>query len=123
MSLWTSIRSILSGTAPADPVIRVIGAGFDVLNPADGSLAASVRWDDVTRIQAYKRDLVTTDCICLRFERGPDRPAVELSEEWQGFADLFGALERRFPTIPPSWYVDIMTPAFEAKRTVLFGDA
>lgn len=95
-------------------------AGFDVLNP-DGSLAASVLWDDVTRIQAYKRDLFTTDCICLLFECGSDQPAVELSEEWQGFSDLLGMLERRFPTIPPSWYVDIMTPAFEARRTVLFG--
>jgi hypothetical protein len=82
-----------------------------------------VRWEDVARIQAYKLDLVTTDCICLLFELGPDRAPVQLSEEWPGFQDLFSPLAQRFPTIPESWYVDIMTPAFEEKRTVLFEDA
>lgn len=120
MSLWSRIRSRVSRPAPADPQIRVLGEGFDVVNLANGSVVASVRWPDVTRIQAYKLDLVTTDCICLLFEFGPSRAPVQLPEEWPGFQDLFGPLARRFPAIPESWYVDIMTPAFESKHTVLF---
>jgi len=122
MSLWSRIRSRISGHAPADPHIRIVAEGFDLVKPADGSVAASVRWADVARIQAYKLDLVTTDCICLLFEFRAGRASVQISEEWPGFADLFGPLERHFPTIPESWYVDVMTPAFEAKQTVLFED-
>jgi hypothetical protein len=120
MSLWSRIRSRITRSAPADSQIRVLDEGFDVINLANGSVAASVRWRDVTRIQAYKLDLVTTDCICLLFEFGPGRASVQLPEEWPGFQELFGPLAQRFPAIPESWYVDIMTPAFETKRTVLF---
>ena len=120
MSLWSRIRSRTSRQVPADPQLRLKDEGFDLVVAAKGDVVASVRWDEVTRIQAYKLDLVTTDCICLLFELGPSRAPIQVSEEWLGFQELFGPLAKRFPAIPESWYVDIMTPAFEAKRTVLF---
>lgn len=94
--------------------------GLRVLASAHGQAEASVRWADVARIQAYKLDLLTTDCICLLFEFAPGRAPVQVSEEWSGFEDLFGPLAARFPAIPESWYADIMTPAFAMNRTVLF---
>lgn len=120
MSLWSRIRSRYSRPESADPQIRLKDDGFDVVGVRDGEVIASLQWGDVTRIETYKIDRFTTDCICLFFERGPGAPPVELSEEWPGFQELFRPLAQRFPAIPESWYVDIMTPAFEAKRTVLF---
>jgi hypothetical protein len=119
MSLWSRIRSRVLRPLSADPRIRLKDDGFEV-DAANGVVAVSVRWNGVSRIQAYKLDLVTTDCICLLFELGAGRAPVQVSEEWLGFQDLFGPLAARFPEIPESWYVDIMTPAFETKRTVLF---
>lgn len=120
MSLWSRLRVHLSRSKPADPLIRLRERGFEIVGMPDGEIKASVAWRDIVRIQAYKLDLVTTDCICLLFEFGEDRAPVQVSEEWPGFVDLFGPLVERFPTISESWYLDIMTPAFEAKRTVLF---
>jgi hypothetical protein len=120
MSLWSRIRSrFAAATAPA-PKIRLNDDGFDLLSESDERVISTVRWADVSRIQTYKLDLVTTDCICLLFEFASGLAPIQVSEEWLGFADLFGPLSKAFPSISESWYVDVMTPAFEAKRTVLF---
>lgn len=79
-----------------------------------------MHWADVSRIQTYKIDLLTADCICLLFESRSGQAPVQVSEEWAGFPDLFGPLSAAFPSIPQSWYIEVMSPAFEAKRTVLY---
>jgi len=71
-------------------------------------------------MQTYKVDLLTTDCICLLFEFRDGRPSVQVSEEWQGFADLFEPLSAAFPSIPANWHMEVMTPAFETKQRVLY---
>ena len=92
------------------PQIVLEPEGFAVVAP-DGQRHA-VRWASVTRVGAYKQDNITTDEIRLVFEVAelPDR-ALEVSEEWQGFEDLFGALERELG-ISPAWYTEIILPAF-----------
>jgi hypothetical protein len=123
MSLWSLIRSRFSRPVSADPQIRLRSDGFDVVGAPGGDIVATVIWADVTRIQGYKLDLATTDCICLFFECRSQSIPVQVSEEWPGFQELFAPLSQHFPGIPESWYVDIMTPAFESKRTVLYDTA
>lgn len=97
--------------------------GFDLLDAASQAVIRSVRWADVAKIQTYKLDLLTTDCICLPFELRSGHPPVQVPEEWKGFADLFGPLAAAFPSIPKDWYVNVMTPAFETRQTVLYDAA
>ena len=62
-------------------------------------VVTSIRWAEVARIRTFKVDLLTTDCVCLVFEFGNDKPSVLISEEWNGFDELFGPLSaasRRF---------------------------
>lgn len=69
---------------------------------------------------AFKEDLYSHDRIVLLVE--VDQPGPEiipLPEDCPGFATLFGPMEQALG-INPSWYLDIMTPAFEAKPVVLF---
>jgi len=120
MSLWSFIRSRFSRPAPADPQIRLKDDGFDVVAASGEAIIASVRWAEVARIQAYKLDLVTTDCICLLFEFTSPSASLQVSEEWMGFNEIFSPLTQHFPAIPESWYEDIMMPPFEEKRTVLY---
>jgi hypothetical protein len=120
MSLWSRIRSRFSRSKSTDTQILLNDGGIDIVSVPGGKVLASLQWADVTRIQAYKVDLVTTDCICLLFERGVSAPPLQVSEDWLGFQELFNPLVQHFPAIPESWYEDIMTPAFEEKRTVLF---
>ena len=90
--------------------------GFTLEDGAGGRHRA--RWAEVRVIAAYKRDLGVTDAICVAFElAGPT--VVEVTEEDAGFESLFGALERRFG-VEPSWYIEIMEPAFEATPRVLY---
>jgi hypothetical protein len=80
----------------------------------------TVQWEAIVCITAFKRDLVTTDEIILAFEVG-ERPSVvkAISEEWTGFADLFSPLSEQFG-ISPTWYLEIMTPAFAPTPRVLY---
>jgi hypothetical protein len=120
MRLWSRIRSWVSRPSRPDPEIRVTEDGFNLLSTADGKTIATVKWVEVSRIQTWKIDLLTTDCICLLFQFHSGRAPVQVSEEWSGFGELFEPLATSFPSIPSSWYVDVMSPAFETKQTVLF---
>ncbi|MEP6689721.1 MAG: hypothetical protein ABJD07_01125 [Gemmatimonadaceae bacterium] len=100
------------------PSIAADADGF-VVRDDDGTVI-DVRWTRVRRAAAYKRDLYTTDAIMLLLELDAPGPAMlELSEEWPGFADLFGGMERALG-VSPSWYVEIMVPVFEATPRVLY---
>lgn len=100
------------------PTIEVTAAGFVALTP--GAAPIAVAWEEVRRAVAYKRDLYTTDQIVLAFELDrPDLPLLELSEESPGFASLFGPMEEVLG-VSPSWYLEIMLPAFEPTPRVLY---
>jgi hypothetical protein len=120
MALWSRIRSLLSSRSKRDPRIALVDGGFDMISIEDGRVIASVRWRSVLRIHTYKVDLTTTDCICLTFESNNGTAPVQVSEEWAGFAELFAPLAAAFPTIPPEWYAEVMTPAFQANHRVLY---
>jgi hypothetical protein len=119
MSLLSRIKTLLSPTpaarvAPADPApdIELSDDGF-VLG------ARTVRWSSVVRIRTYKLDFDTIDCVCLSFELS-DAPAVEVTEESNGFNDVTDELQVRFPGIAADWYTTVMTPAFERNAAILF---
>jgi len=99
--------------------IRLSAEGFSVV-PQDQRAGASVlHWADVTRIRTYKIDLFTVDCICLLFERS-NGEAIEVLEEWDGFAALTDVLRERFPLVPADWYATVMQPPFERNEALLY---
>ena len=120
MGWWSRFRESFQRRPQPEPVIRVVDGGFELVSPVDQSTIAVVRWRDIARIHTYKVDLVTTDCICLLFEFIGGRSPLQVSEEWSGFADLFVPLGDAFPSIPADWYVEVMKPAFETNRRILY---
>ncbi len=102
------------------PKIEAGNDGFLLRRPSDDRIIAEVRWSEVLKIVAYKLDLVTTDCIFLLFELSGEQEPVQVSEEWEGFTNLFHPLLRAFPSVPENWYVEVMAPAFQKKYTVLY---
>lgn len=101
-------------------------SGFTIV-PAKGE-SLRVRWDDVREIWTYKIDLFSYDEICLsfRFADAGTTPGegrwVEVTETDSGFSPFCKWMERRFPTIPPKWYSDVVVPAFEPCEAVLYRD-
>ena len=103
---------------PNPPTIEATADGF-ALRAYDGTVV-NVPWATVKRATAYKRDLYTTDAIMLALELdSPGRAVVELSEEWQGFAELFGGMERALG-VSADWYLEIMQPAFEPTPRLVY---
>jgi len=123
MGWWSKYRDWLKHRREPDPQIQFEPDGFVLVSSVDRQVVASVRWSEVTSIRTYKLDLLTTDCICLLFELHNEKPPVQVSEEWSGFADMFEALARAFPGIPRDWYMEVMSPAFETKGRVLYDSA
>jgi hypothetical protein len=121
-SLWSRAKALF-GARPASPApnrsIELRDDGFAIRDDIGGAVEAAARWDEITRIRTYKVDLLTTDCICLLFERRP-APALQVSEEWNGFVDLMDVLRERFPDIPADWYEAVMQPPFERNEATLF---
>jgi len=112
------IRRLLASRQRQEaPVLSADDQGLEVRR---GTSIIRVAWSDVSRISAFKRDRFTTDEIILRVESSsPAGQPLALSEEWPGFASLFGPLERALG-VSPAWYIDIMTPAFEATPRLLY---
>jgi len=98
--------------------IELNAEGFTVVGHDGGR--HPIRWASVTKVAAYKRDLVTSDEIVLGFEV-IEHPgvAVEISEEWPGFAELFGPMERQLG-VSAAWYREIMLPAFDRGHRLLY---
>jgi hypothetical protein len=99
------------------PRIEIEADGFAVVG--SGGERRPIRWDSITKISAFKRDLLTTDEIILVVEVERQGMVQELSEEWTGFNDLFAPMAERLG-ISPGWYIDVMSPAFDPKYRVVY---
>lgn len=112
--------SQLSDREPS-PVIKVRDEAFEIIGKK--GLMAACRFDEIERIEAYKRDEFTTDLICCDVFTGHGESARVwfIHEEMLGFEDLIQRLAALGGH--ENWYADIMLPAFAENRTVIFDGA
>lgn len=123
------LTALEAGRVPVSPmrersgvVISFDSAGFTVTDSrlrAGGSV--EMKWADVHRVIAFKRDLFSYDEICLLLA-GADGNGWEVSEEMEGWLPLVEALPCHLPGCKPSseWLWPVAVPAFEANTTELF---
>jgi hypothetical protein len=97
--------------------IRLVSAGFQLLD--QDRVVETVDVQHVTRLIAYKLDLLTSDCICLRIERR-NEDEVTVHEEMPGFSELFTVLAVSFPGLDREWYFKVMSPAFRRNETTIW---
>ncbi len=122
-------RQIEAGQMPEMPVrtdfdheIALLSEGFTIIALKSPSAEiVTVRWDTVVDATAYKRDLWSTDQVCIAFELS-DGTFVEAHEEMKGWSDLCSAMPEHLPGAPrwEQWFMNITTPAFEPNITPLF---
>ena len=93
--------------------------GFFVSSIDSGDLRATVRWDDVKAVRAFKRDLFAHDMICVAFQL-PDKTWLEIWEESEGFVPIIEKMAQTLPGIPEEWQSDIMVPPFVTMDTLLY---
>ncbi|HWZ90440.1 MAG TPA: hypothetical protein VNW92_16365 [Polyangiaceae bacterium] len=82
---------------------------------------AHIRWGDVFRITAFKRDEITSDLLCLAFEAHslPSGTHVEVNEEVPGFDAVVALMMKHLP-IDPKWRHSVLLPPFAANQTVIY---
>lgn len=110
---------------PRDATHRITcdAAGFSVspLSRWSRQPARTVRWDEVHRVVAFKRDLWGYDEIAFAFERADDT-ALELDEDMIGWNALTKALPAHLPGCKKfeEWFSVVAFPAFMPNTTLLF---
>lgn len=78
----------------------------------------SIQWDEIDTLLAYKKDLLTTDEICLDMHWSGRM--IRISESTNGWYQFLERLPRNFPGIKQGWDFDIIHPAFATNLTLLF---
>jgi hypothetical protein len=82
--------------------------------------SSELRWSEVEEVHAYKRDLFTTDLICLAFKRYGEERYLEIHEQMDGYHDLLEALPSRLPSFSMEWMLAFAFPAFETKHQIIW---
>ena len=77
-----------------------------------------IKWVDIERLIAYKRDLMTTDEICLDIVFNNWQTTI--NEETLGWYQFVEKTKVIFPSIPKNWDTEIVHPAFETNLTILY---
>lgn len=89
--------------------------GFTVTN---GDFEKTIRWEEIDRINAYKKDLVAYDLIVLEIVCGDY--VLTLDEVSPGWFSFILKLKDVFKTIPKDWDINIIQPPFKENYTILF---
>jgi hypothetical protein len=123
------IRQIEAGERPNTPSrtnydfdLVLTDTGFEILALKNQSgRVVKVDWERITEARAYKREILSTDQVCIAFTI-VDETFIEIHEEMRGFSELCDRLPIALPgaLVFSSWYMDITVPAFEPCLTRLF---
>jgi hypothetical protein len=83
--------------------------------------SSRVAWTEIVRVTAFKRDLWTTDCICLFLEKS-DKTGLEVHEEMNGWSPFADDLSKYLVGCKPwsEWFWIVATPAFKPNVTEIF---
>lgn len=77
-----------------------------------------IKWDEIERLIAYKKDLLTVDVVCLKIFYNNCQTTI--TEEIPGWHQFVEKLRFVFPNIPDNWYSEIVQPAFVTNLTILY---
>lgn len=75
-------------------------------------------WDKIHAITAFKKDLITSDEICLNIEHEFD--VFTISESFEGWARFKDEISKRFKLTEPKWFEKMTDHAFEDNEIILY---
>ncbi len=90
------------------------------LEDASGKVLVSFEWSEVLRATAFKRDLLTTDLVCIEFTLASS--SFEVNEEVSGWQSLIEVLHDYLigARAYSSWWSDVVKPAFAPATTEVY---
>ncbi len=80
----------------------------------------TIKWNEITKIIAFKHDEVTTDLLCLQIITVAGDSPVIIHEELHGFDKFESMMLIKFQTINTKWKEVLMSVPFEMNPNVLY---
>lgn len=77
-----------------------------------------IRWEDIERITAYKRDCFTIDQVWFEIDTKDGKRF--LNEDVPGFWSVVESMPSHLPTFKSDWWDAVIQPAFTENRTVIY---
>ena len=115
LSNWLSKRH----TPPRCYSIQLSERGFEVSDQNESLW--SMEWEHIVRVVAFKLDRVTTDTICVGFQRVNESDRVwAVEEEWDGYRPLHSKLDQFTQGAWSEKWREVAHPAFEFNWTVIW---
>lgn len=81
----------------------------------------SLKWDDITQLNAFKKDQFTIDRIEMEIVYGDK--CFTISEDLPGWYQFVLKTKEIYPTIPKDWDINIIQPAFATNFTTIYDKA
>jgi hypothetical protein len=78
----------------------------------------AVKWEEITQLNAYKKDLIAIDRIEMEIVCG--EKYFVINEELPGWFQFVIKTKEVFPTIPKDWDLHIIHPAFQTNFTIIY---
>lgn len=122
LATFYKIRSSSAVTPSFEQVFQDLGdftytaTGFELPTTTGRRL---VNWTDIQAMFGYKRDLYTTDLVCLDIFC-VDGQGIRLHEELPGWFQFIRKLPEHFPSVKPGWEIALTFPAFETNLTLIY---
>lgn len=113
-----ALKSVAKSQDGAPPWIAFTSEGFE-LRKAE-SLVGGIKWAEIRKIVAFKRDLVTSDIVCLEFHLLGTDQVFEVNDDVGGFWDLVRRLKEVFPSSDQEWEAAVIRPAFARNARLIF---
>lgn len=96
--------------------MTIIPDGFSWDFAAKGQ--GKITWSEITYIEVFKKDLITTDIVCMNLRFQSDLWLSLNEEDVEGFIDLLKAMSAEWG-LGDQWYWDVVVPAFETRKTTI----
>lgn len=95
--------------------MRLISGGFEWV--IEGHGRGAIMWKDVSSVECFKRDLLTTDVVCMNIKLASGEYFL-LSEEVSGFVSLIKALNETW-SLGDDWYRKVVLPPFKTCKVTI----
>ena len=85
-----------------------------------GTVRCSMRWGDIERVEAFKRDARSYDMICLTFKPVGKDEFWEIDMDMPGYDVVTREMERRLTGVDPEWWRRAAFATAERGLTTVF---
>lgn len=95
--------------------------GFTVRAVQPEANPSSMKWSEVVKVTAFKRDLFAVDLICV-FLSTADSSGIEVDEDMGGWDEFVKGLPNNLAGCKAweQWFTEVAFPAFDPKMTEIF---